>query len=237
MSLLMPPPQNNYEAIQAAAERIANYASSIAEAHTLGHGPGALDEIWTREYQEKAIQVYQLTLPWNYQATLAANFHATAREMTVAATPAHVASEWYIINEYLRTASEVIFSYLPTDTEITADQPIAPRTPGVMQFSLLAEIASADAAAELEAAGTAVRSALQTKPQDGHTPNPLTREQTCLLQFLAAGHKIVDIGADLGYSTRSIQRKLTDIRTQLNVETNHEVLALAVKQGWLDPDH
>lgn len=218
------------DAAPVAATRIETYAASIQEAHSLGHGPGAIDELWGKKYQEKAIQIYTQTLPWGYLTGLATQFEATARQMTISGAPPAVEHEWIIVTDYLRNASEVILAFAPL-TDPTETRPLESATPSVMEFGLLGEIASARGAETLRRAGRAVRGALDG--ERAADANPLNPEQLEIVRLLTAGKTIVDVAEALGYSTRSIQRKLTEIQAVLGAAGRHEAIAIAAVNGWL----
>ncbi len=180
------------------------------------------------------MQVYTKTIPWDYLVNLARQFKNISRDMTVAPTPAaNITNEWFIVTEYLRNAAEVILSFAPP-TAPTAKHPLATATPSVMEFGLLAEIASAAGAEELRNASLSIRQAMHEQATTA-TANPLSPNQTQILHLLATGHTILEIGETLGYSIRTIQRKLTEIQVQLQVGTRHEAITAATTNNWLNP--
>src|SRR5262249_2056542 len=50
-----------------------------------------------------------------------------------------------------------------------------------------------------------------------------------ILRLLAAGHTINDIAEVVGYSRRTVQRRLDDIRRRLGVASNAEALMIAAR--------
>ncbi len=235
MSLLVSPSQKTYEDVGLAAERIASFARSISEAHTLGHGPGTIDELWTSDFQEKAMHVYTLTIPWDYLINLADHFQATHRHMIVIGSPTHISEEWLITAEYLRTASEVILAFAPPLSNIEP-RPLESATPSVMQFGLLGEAASTAGAANLEASASVVCETIRTlSPNGGAAENPLNTNEIRALHLLIAGDKITEASHKLGYSPRTLNRQLERIWKRLGVKNRNEGIALAVRRGWLEP--
>lgn len=232
--------------VATAAERIAAYGASIREAHQLGHGPGTINELWTHEYQEKAMQVYTQTIPWPYLTNLADQFKAAAREMTVAAAPGGIGHEWFIVTEYLRAASDVILALAPP-SEGHRTTILASSTPSVMQFGLLAEIASVAGAEELHAAGSTVRLAMRIGAPNASNSQAVVRVETegtqpiellsahesTLVRRLISGGKVADIAIDLGYSERTLYRQLKSIWKRVGAKSRSAGIAKIVAEGWL----
>ena len=229
----MTPAEVSYETVRTFAKRIEGYAESILEAHQLGHGPGDTEQLWTRQYQEKAVHIYALTLPWSYQIELANQFNATARFMINNGSPGQATGDWIIVVEYLRTAAETTYAYAPETTRPASRTHIGGKTPGALRFELLAEIASTAGAQELRDAGRSVQATLDRAPEPFRLRSPLSIEEVAILRRLAAGERIADISSHLGYSERSLYRRLNDIWTRLGVSNRAEGITIAVSNGWL----
>ncbi len=223
--------------VRLADDRIVGFSQSVKEAHELHHGPGPIDEPWQRKFHEKAVQIYTMTIPWDYLVDLATRLCATAQYMTARGTQPEIAGDWIIVADYLRNASDAILAYAPEDlVAVATPGPIHSSTPSVMPYALLAELVSADGIARLETAGQAVSDRIgdgQSAPVPATAENPLDEDDAYLLRRIVAGDRVADISVDLGYSERSLYRQLNEIWERIGVSSRAEGIAKATARGWL----
>ncbi|MEM7340297.1 MAG: hypothetical protein AAF467_16690 [Actinomycetota bacterium] len=217
--------------IEITARRITGYAASILEAHALGHGPGTVDEPWTQQYQERAVEIYEMTLPWSYLQPLGERFTHVARNMTANGAPDGLTDDWLMVIDYLRNAGDVLTRRAPS-TSTTPMGAIDRATPGVMSFHLLAEIVSDAGARRLQRAAEQVAAAAAAAKSD----NPLTREELVVLRHLVAGDRVADVATNNGYSERSLYRMLSDIWSRIGASSRAEGIAIIVANGWLSQE-
>lgn len=218
--------------IGVAAGRIRRFCEAISQGHEFGIEPGSHDEPWSLEFQREAVQIYPLTLPWNYLSDLAAAFEDCADLMITTPPPAaDVVSEWAIVQQYLRSTAKVIGESTPTTietTELKTASDIDPVTPPVMPFGRLAALMSAKGATDLAAIAGAVEHACGQRDT-----NPLTEAERDWLRRMRNGDRTIDIAVDHGYSERGLYRALADLYGRLGTDNRTEAVAIAIENNWI----
>lgn len=63
--------------------------------------------------------------------------------------------------------------------------------------------------------------------------SPLSRRQTEVLQFLAAGYHLSGISDKLGISDSTVNLHLSQLKKKLRVKTKEQALAMALTNGWI----
>ena len=149
--------------VHLACGRIAGGARAIAEAHRFGAAEGPHHRLWDAQYHAEAVRVYGESLPGSYQRDIASLFHHSAETMAAQTIPAGLAEDWVIVTGYMRNASAAIMDWLssrpaepPTPGVVETPQ-IDDRTPMVIRFDRLAELAGREGARRLERAAVAVQ--------------------------------------------------------------------------------
>ena len=221
--------------VHLACGRIAGGARAIMEAHRFGVRQGPHDRLWEGEYHIKAVHVYGESLPATYQHDIASLFHQSLDVMAEQFIPARLAGDWVIVAGYMQNAVAAIIGWLSSRA---AEQPAAAvvesleiddRTPMVIRFDRLAEMASREGARRLERAAVAV--------QD-HVGAPsvatLDAAQRRLLKRVASGAAIVDLAEEFGYSRSSMYRELSKLWKALGVSDRTQAMQKAAAGGLLD---
>lgn len=77
---------------------------------------------------------------------------------------------------------------------------------------------------------------LPTPQPDRAAPAPLSPRETECLEWVSRGKSSSDIGAILGLSPRTVDSYLEKTCSKLRVRTRIEAVALAVRNGLIDPE-
>ena len=208
---------------------IEQYASRIAEAHSLGYGPGGHTDIWGVKFQRKSQKVWKETLPSLFQRQVADSYERCAWFMGSVSPDQSVAGDWENVAGYL-SAVAVAINKDPgcAELEVPSDSLDTGHMPEVIHYERLAELVHPDAVERLRSAAAAVarfcRFNLSIAPDE---------IQLAFLQGLASGEKHADLAERLGYSQRHFQRILADMWDQFGVENTIQGLSYAVAQGWI----
>ena len=138
-----------------------------------------------------------------------------------------------IVSAYMQNAASAILWWMRL-RPATASEPaqrveIDDRTPAVIHFDQIAALTTLAGALRLEAAALAVQ-----RHASGNTVEGLDNGQRRLLRLLASGAAIVDIGAELGYSRRSIHRAMSRLFGALGVDNRSQAVHRAAAHGLLD---
>jgi len=93
-------------------------------------------------------------------------------------------------------------------------------------------------ASVLEIPGTGLRSdrtiyLLRSEAQPGG-PCPLTERERGIVELLSDGYAALNIAARLGLSHATIRNHIQNILRKLNVHSQVEAVALALRRGWID---
>lgn len=221
------------ERVGLAARRIFFYAESIEQAHSLGLGPGSHDELWSMDFHRAAVWIYEETLPWAYLVPLARGFCDIAALMGEHTVPTSAPHHWRTVAEYLHNAGTVLLGHAPPEaTAMPPAEDLADRTPAVMRFDALAQMASAEGARTLRLAADDVASSIETAV--GSARPDLSDEELSVLRSLATGRRMVEIAEEHGLSERSLYRMLRDIWRTLGATSRMEGMAIAIREGLLD---
>ena len=212
---------------------IEQYASRIAEAHGLGHGPGENIELWNVGIQRSALEIWKETLPAWFLSRVAESYEL-CQELMAAVLPDESAfDEWGNIERYLGVVAAAI-SEDPTcaASRDATDALGVGDMPEVIHYEKLAGLMHPDAVEALRAAAAAVghfcRFGLGSAPSE---------VQLACLQGLANGERHAALAKRLGYSERHLQRILADIWHQFDVDGTIQGMAFAVQNGWVSvPD-
>jgi DNA-binding CsgD family transcriptional regulator len=213
-----------------AAGRIRRFAEAVAQGHSFGIGPGTHDEPWTIDFQRQAVAIYAKALPWEYLTGLAASFEDCANLMVTVAGPKTAAVEWGRMQQYLRSAATAINEQAPTTkpAESMTAADIAPITPPVMPFHLLAEAISTNEIADLRETGATIEGCA-----GGLDECPLTDQEIDWIRRMINGDRVIDIATASGYSERALYRALNELWDRLGVDNRNEAIALVGKYGWI----
>ena len=221
--------------VHLACGRIVGGARAIAEAHRFGVAEGPHYRLWDAQYHAEAVRVYGESLPGSYQRDIASLFHHSAETMAAQTIPAVLAGDWVIVTGYMRSASAAIMDWLasqpaepPTPGVVESPQ-IDDRTPLVIRFDRLAELAASEGARRLEQAAVAVQHHMGAP-----SALALDESQQRLLKAVASGAAIVDLAEELGYSRSSMYRELSKLWNALGVPDRAQAMRKATAEGLLD---
>lgn len=211
------------------ASPIEQYACKIAEAHSLGYGPGEHTDIWSVEFQRKAQKVWKQTLPPLFQRQVADSYKHCAWLMDSVSPDESAAGDWEKVATYLGGVSAAIDEDPDcAEHEVPSGSPDIGQMPEVIHYERLAELMHPDAAERLRAAASAVvrfcRFNLSIAPDE---------IQLACLQGLTSGEKHADLAKRLGYSERHLQRVLAAMWQQFGVDDTIQGVAFAVENGWI----
>lgn len=208
---------------------IEQYASRIAEAHSLGHGPGGHIDIWSVEFQRKAQRVWKETLPPPFQRQVADSYERCAWMMGSVLPDESVVADWENVARYLGAVAAAIDADPDcAEQDLASDSSGIGHLPEVIHYEELADLMHPDAVERLRAEAAAV--ARFCRFNSSASPND--RQLACL-QGLADGEKHSEIARRLGFSERHFQRVLADLWEQFGVENTVEGVAYAAAQGWI----
>ena len=208
---------------------IEQYATRIAEAHDLGHGPGEHTDIWGLEFQRQAQKVWRETLPPHFQRQVADSCNRCVWLMGSVLPEESIESDWENVARYLGAVAAAINEDPEcAEQEVPGDSSDTGYMPEVIHYERLAELMHPDAAERLRATAAAV--AQYCRINSSVAPNEM---QLACLQGLANGEKHTDLAKRLGYSERHLQRLLADMWHQFGVNNTTEGVAFAVVQGWI----
>lgn len=214
--------------VKVAVGRVADFAASIRETHQLGHPAGSLHP-WSREFFEKTIDVYLDALPWSHLKSLAVAFGEAAEAMVAMGTPLpSIERDWLLVHGFLNSASEVLLEYAPEGIECDSEFELPERSPAALRFCELAQASSPQGAIELLDAAITIRFHLTAKP-----PCPLNAGEQAVLELLAAGEMKADVADIVGYSERTVDRRIRSLCKKLDVGCRAEAIATAVGYGWV----
>jgi hypothetical protein len=208
---------------------IEQYASRIAEAHSLGHGPGGYTDIWGVEFQRNAQRVWKETLPPLFQRQVADSYGRCAQMMAAMLPDESVVGDWVNITRYLGAVAAAIDE--DPDCAKQKASPENPRIghlPEVIHYEGLADLMHPDVVENLRAEAAAV--AQFCRFNSSTAPDEM---QLACLQGLANGERHAELARRLGYSERHLQRILADMWEQFGVENTVEGVAHAVAQSWI----
>ena len=221
--------------VHLACGRIVGGARAIIDAHRFGVPEGPHDRLWEAEYHVEAVHVYGESLPASYQRDIASLFHHSADTMAQQTIPAELAEDWVIIAGYMRHASAAIMGWLSPEragaaTPDVGESPVIDdRTPTVIRFDRLAELASREGAGRLERAAAAVQ-----RHVGAASAVVLDGDQQRLLRSVASGTAVVDLADKFGYSRSSMYRELSKLWKTLEVSDRGEAIRRAAAEGLLD---
>ncbi|MYB08787.1 MAG: hypothetical protein F4Y28_02250 [Acidimicrobiia bacterium] len=208
---------------------IEQYAIRIAEAHSLGHGPGEHTDIWGVEFQRSAQKVWKETLPLPFQREVAESYERCAWLMESASPDESIVADWENIAMYLGAIAAAI-NEDPECAELamTSDTLGIGHMPEAIHYERLADLMSVDAAERLRASAGAVAQHCRFS-----LPSAPNEEQLICLQGLANGEKHAELAKRLGYSERHLQRILAHMWHQFGLDNAIEGVAFAVAQRWV----
>ena len=219
--------------VHLACGRIVGAARAIAEAHRFGVPEGDHERPWTVPYHAEAVHVYGKALPASYQREIASLFHHCVDTMARESIPTSLASDWVIVADYMRNASDAIMHWLaerPDRLVASGERPeLEDHTPVVVHFDELAALTTHDGACRLERAALAVQGHV-----DVTSVVALDAAQLRLLKGIASGAHIVDLAEELGYSRSSIYREMSKLWEALGVPDRAHAISKAAAEGLLD---
>ena len=196
------------------AAPIEQYASRIAEAHSLSHGPGGHTDIWGVEFQRKAQRVWKETLPPLFQRQVADSYHRCAWMMGTVLPNESVVGDWENVARYLGAVAAAI------DEDPDCAEQKAPsdslgigHLPEAIHYEELADLMHPDAVGRLRAEAAAVARFCRFNSSDA----PDETQLACL-QGLADGEKHSGLAKRLGYSERHLQRIFAEMWHQFGVD-------------------
>ncbi len=211
------------------AAPIEQYACRIAEAHSLGHGPGGYTDVWGVEFQRKAQEVWKETLPPSFERQVADSYERCAWLMGSASPDESVVGDWENVARYLGAVSAAIDEDPDcAEQEVPSASPDIGHIPEVIHYEKLAEMAHPDAVERLRAGAAGVARFCRF-----NTSVAPDKTQLGCLQGLANGEIHADLAKRLGYSERHLQRILADMWHQFGVGGTIQGVAFAVQNGWV----
>ena len=212
------------------AVRTAHFASCVAEAHALGHGPGGHRSPWGIEFQREACPVLAMTLSAGYLRGVA-NAGQRCSELMIGAAPEReVSSDWEVVAEFLSATAAALFE-VPEVAEVAAGVgtlEIGSVPPPVLRYDLFAELLHPAGVARLKDAATAV--ARRCEVQLGVAP---TAQELEWIISAAAQEPVSALAERNQTSTRSMYRRLEVMWARLGARNQIQGVAMAVQQGWI----
>lgn len=217
--------------LQLFVRRLRYFSTAVSDTQKLLATSGPYREPWSREYQQRAVEIYRMTLPDFYLARLASSFAKSADVIESNQTEGTMSESWRIVHSYFKSASTCIadvlqLTVLPSASDLSDTDTT---TPAAVRFDLIAsEVSQFGIKRQIDAADDAIRALSQpAHPQ-------LTSEQLDLLARLARGELVVDLATAAGFSERSMYRALKQIWQLLGVANMRQGVTLAVENGWVD---
>lgn len=161
---------------------IEQYAIRIAEAHSLGFGPGEHTDVLSVEFQRKAHKVWKETLPPQFLRQVADSYERCAWLMESALPNESIADDWASISRYLRAIPAAIDGDPDCALQDMAlDSPDIGYMPTLIHYDRLAELMSVDATERLRATADAVARYCHSNSLDA----PSDVQLACLRSSLA----------------------------------------------------
>lgn len=224
--------------IHLACGRIVGVACAIAEAHEFGVAEGTVGDPWTAEFHREAVKIYDMSLPRSYLLDIAALFRRCTDMMDECYIPSDLAGDWVLVRTHLTEASDSIFKWHASERSGPAGSapaqlpPVSTAVPAVVRYDLLAGLTTRRGLDRLVKAAGAVQRHMDTLRH--HMDTDLREDERRLLARLASGLPVVEVAADLGYSERSIYRRLAELWHKLGVTGRVEGVRKAISEGLLD---
>ncbi len=222
--------QVDHELIGCCASRIIDMATEIERTHAMGGPHGEHDEPWTLEFHQVVASIYLPIIPAQYARELARSFEQCSTLIAEGEHPDGVdAGNWMIVAEYVGSASQAICSYLRIgQTDLNGQALLESTVPGVFPYGKVAPLVSPEGAARLRHAAQEAQKACE---QTMITRPP--REDVEIIRMLSSRKSMIEIGHYLGYSERTLHRRLKQIWKRMGVDNYDEALIRGGKEGWL----
>jgi AraC-like DNA-binding protein len=214
------------------ASRIIDMATEIRRTHAMGVPHGEHDEPWTREFHQVVASIYLQTIPARYAKGVAESFKQCTTLMASTNYPADQAGDWLIVQAYAGSVTEAICGHLHLtieELEAASGRRLEPTVPGIFPYAEIAPLVSPAGVARLLQASHVVQTACNGI-QSVARPSEAEVE---LLRMLAAGKSVIEIAGRVGYSERSLHRRLKQLWKDLEVSGFKEALVLGGQEGWL----
>ena len=225
-------------AVVGTATRVASFGQSILDAHSFGFGPGNVDDLTSAAFHERAIGAIASSLPWPYLVAIGRHFAETASILAKNGSGQCDVDDWLMVMSFLRSASASLLNNAPDEARTLADEGesafiVLDRSPTVTRFDLVAEISSQAGAEALVSAAVAVAAEWSDATEFRASSLGLSEIEIQLVRRLAAGTSVVDIGHEIGYSERSVYRKLDQIWRKIGAGSKSDGLVRLGKAGLL----
>ena len=225
-------------AVVGAATRVATFGQAILEAHSFGFGPGLIDDLTSAEFHNRAIDAIATSLPWPYLVTIGRHFSEIASIIAKNGAGECDVDDWLTVMDFLRSASASTLSKAPDEALSSSNNSeqsfiVLERSPSVMRFDLLAEISSQVGAEALAAAAVSVATAWSDGTEARTSSLGLSEIEIQVIRRLATGMSVLDIGQEIGYSERTVYRKLDQIWRKIGASSKADGIVRISKAGLL----
>lgn len=238
--------------IEVAARAVISYCDAIAEAYDYGVEVGPDVEPWQRPFAASFVHALARALPESFVRSVAAHFEEAIEERRSLRRERELGpSPFFAFLQHVVSVERELHG--PRQPAARVDGIPIDRAPSVIPYGPLAALTAPEGLRTLRIAAersTAQCSTSQRSTAQGWTAacsdaecdvaTPRTSlpapgfEEVQILRALAAGEKVVDLAVRLGYSQRTVYRRLSRVWRELGVSSTVEGIAAATRAGWLD---
>ena len=223
------------EAASLACGCLAAAMNAVVEAHEFGIREGLHRQPWAESFVGDGVRVYVETLPVWYMREVASLIEQCLEVLETHRVPARHAEDWLIVIQFMHNARDALVPWGRGLDRVSAGprpgaEPMTEgRLPSILRVDRLAALTTTEGARRLAGAARIVRRQLKEE-----SVVPLTDEQRRLLKAVASGRPVADLAEELGYSRRSMYRRLSRLWQQLGVAGAVAGIHKATAEGLLD---
>lgn len=214
-----------------AVERTLSLATFIHEAHQLGVITHDHVELWTEAGQRRVIPVFAEVLPDWYLDELGDWFGRSANHMLRRGAPPDLVEEWSLVERTLRSTASVIGEIVERPTsrhdrlDVRRSQP-----PAIVDYRRIAELVTTDTAQMLLAASDRILTWMESSAR-----TPFDDAEQQILDQMVCGRSITEVAHAIGYSRRTAYRIVAKMQSRVGAGSRDELVAQAIRRGWVDP--
>jgi DNA-binding CsgD family transcriptional regulator len=221
-----------YLAVASYAARTSEFARTITQVHDLGYRRGNALQLWTDDFQRRAIPIYFRSLPVHYLRAIEAGSRSCAHAMAADPPTDGPRVEWLRMAHHYQALADAIADHPSVGGHRSPIRPleaIDPSLSGLLRYDELAALVHPDGAMALREVASVVHAFCRRQAFGG-----VSEQEIAWLQALARGERTIDVAACHGHSERGFYRALSRLWDRLGVTSRSEALALAAQVGWLD---